>query len=152
MKSRIQYQSGTSTTPITKSPYRLAPNEMKELKKQLDKLLEKGFIRPSSSPLGAPILFVKNKDGSMRMCSDYKKLNKVTIKNKCPLPRMDDLFDQIQGACHFFKIDIRSGYHQLKLKKEDISKTAFCTRYGHYKFTVMLFGLTNVPAAFIQKH
>ncbi|KAD6796059.1 hypothetical protein E3N88_06955 [Mikania micrantha] len=138
------------TAPIAKSPYRLAPTEMTELKKQLDELLEKGFIRPSSSPWGAPILFVKKKDGSMRMCIDYRELNKVTIKNKYPLPRIDDLFDQLQGACHFSKIDLRSGYHQLKVQEEDIPKTAFRTRYGHYEFTVMPFGLTNAPAAFMD--
>ncbi|KAD5317282.1 hypothetical protein E3N88_17228 [Mikania micrantha] len=138
------------TAPIAKSPYRLAPTEMKELKKQLHELLEKGFIRPSSSPWGAPILFVKKKDGSMRMCIDYRELNKVTIKNKYPLPRIDDLFDQLQGACHFSKIDLRSGYHQLKVQEEDIPKTAFRTRYGHYEFTVMPFGLTNAPAAFMD--
>ncbi|KAK1427604.1 hypothetical protein QVD17_16293 [Tagetes erecta] len=136
--------------PIAKAPYRLAPTEMKELKKQLDELLEKGFIRPSSSPWGAPVLFVKKKDGSMRMCIDYRELNKVTIKNRYPLPRIDDLFDQLQGACYFSKIDLRSGYHQLKVQEEDISKTAFRTRYGHYEFTVMPFGLTNAPAAFMD--
>ncbi|KAI3704673.1 hypothetical protein L1987_74900 [Smallanthus sonchifolius] len=137
-------------TPIAKSPYRLAPTEMAELKKQLDELLEKGFIQPSSSPWGAPILFVKKKDGSIRMCIDYRELNKVTIKNRYPLPRIDDLFDQLQGACHFSKIDLRSGYHQLKVHDNDISKTAFRTRYGHFEFTVMPFGLTNAPAAFMD--
>ena len=139
-----------NTSPISKSPYRLAPTEMKELKKQLEELLEKGFIRPSSSPWGAPILFVKKKDGSMRMCIDYRALNKVTIKNRYPLPRIDDLFDQLQGASVFSKIDLRSGYHQLKVQEEDIPKTAFRTRYGHYEFTVMPFGLTNAPAAFMD--
>ena len=131
------------TAPIAKAPYRLAPTEMLELKKQLDELLEKGFIRPSSSPWGAPILFVKKKDGSIRMCIDYRELNKVTIKNRYPLPRIDDLFDQLQGARYFSKIDLRSGYHQMKVQEEDIPKTAFRTRYGHYEFTVMPFGLTN---------
>ena len=129
-----------STAPIAKAPYRLAPTEMLELKKQLDELLSKGFIQPSSSPWGAPVLFVKKKDGSMRMCIDYRELNKVTIKNRYPLPRIDDLFDQLQGARYFSKIDLRSGYHQLKVQEEDIPKTAFRTRYGHYEFTVMPFG------------
>ena len=124
---------------------------MKELRTQLDDLLAKGFIRPSSFPWGAPILFVKKKDGSMRLCIDYRELNKVTIKNRYPLPRIDDLFDQLQGASYFSKIDLRSGYHQLKVKDEDVHKTAFRTRYGHYEFLVMPFGLTNAPAAFMEK-
>ena len=122
------------TNPISIAPYRMAPTELKELKEQLQELLDKGFIRPSSSPWGAPVLFVKKKDGTMRMCIDYRQLNKVTIKNRYPLPRIDDLFDQLQGASHFSKIDLRSGYHQLKIRREDILKTAFRTRYGHYEF------------------
>ncbi|GJX12525.1 putative reverse transcriptase domain-containing protein [Tanacetum coccineum] len=137
-------------TPIAKAPYRLALSEMKELMSQLQELLDKGFIRPSSSPWGAPILFVKKKDGSMRMCIDYRELNKVTVKNVYPLPRIDDLFDQIQGARWFSKIDLRSGYHQLKVREEDIPKTAFRTRYGHFEFVVMPFGLTNAPAIFMD--
>lgn len=137
-------------TPVAKAPYRLAPSEMKELMSQLQELLDKGFIRPSSSPWGAPILFVKKKDGSMRMCIDYRELNKRTVKNKYPLPRIDDLFDQLQGASCFSKIDLRSGYHQLKVREEDVAKTAFRTRYGHYEFLVMSFGLTNAPAAFMD--
>ncbi|KAM0059597.1 putative nucleotidyltransferase, Ribonuclease H [Helianthus debilis subsp. tardiflorus] len=136
--------------PIARAPYRLAPTEMKELRTQLDELLAKGFIRPSSSPWGAPVLFVKKKDGSMRLCIDYRELNKVTIKNRYPLPRIDDLFDQLQGANYFSKIDLRSGYHQLKVRDEDVHKTAFRTRYGHYEFLVMPFGLTNAPAAFMD--
>ncbi|KAJ9558426.1 hypothetical protein OSB04_013040 [Centaurea solstitialis] len=137
-------------TPIAKAPYRLAPSELKEMLAQLQELLDKGFIRPSTSPWGAPVLFVKKKEGTMRMCIDYRELNKVTVKNKYPLPRIDDLFDQLQGAKFFSKIDLRSGYHQLKVREEDIPKTAFRTRYGHYEFLVMSFGLTNTPAAFMD--
>ncbi|KAI3691369.1 hypothetical protein L2E82_49718 [Cichorium intybus] len=137
-------------TPVAKTPYRLAPSEMQELSGQLQELLEKGFIRPSSSPWGAPVLFVKKKDGSFRMCIDYRELNKLTIKNRYPLPRIDDLFDQLQGATYFSKIDLRSGYHQLRVHEEDVHKTAFRTRYGHYEFLVMPFGLTNAPAAFMD--
>ncbi|GJS28235.1 putative reverse transcriptase domain-containing protein [Tanacetum coccineum] len=133
--------------PVAKSPYRLAPTEMQELSNQLKELQEKGFIRPSSSPWGAPVLFVKKKDGSFRMCIDYRELNKLTVKNRYPLPRIDDLFDQLQGLRYFSKIDLRSGYHQLRVREEDIPKTAFRTRYGHFEFTVMPFGLTNAPAS-----
>ncbi|GKC71808.1 putative reverse transcriptase domain-containing protein, partial [Tanacetum coccineum] len=128
----------------------LAPSEMLELSNQLKELQEKGFIRPSHSPWGAPVLFVKKKDGSMRMCIDYRELNKLTIKNRCPLLRIDDLFDQLQGVYCFSKIDLRSGYHQLRVREEDIPKTVFRTRYGHFEFTVMPFGLTNAPAIFID--
>jgi hypothetical protein len=138
------------TQPISIPPYRMAPAELKELKNQLQDLLNKGFIRPNCSPWGAPVLFVKKKDGSFRLCVDYRQLNKITVKNKYPLPRIDDLFDQLQGSQCFSKIDLRSGYHQLKIKDEDISKTAFRTRYGHYEFLVMSFGLTNAPAAFMD--
>ncbi|XP_050238154.1 uncharacterized protein LOC126687641 [Mercurialis annua] len=126
---RIDLQSGTN--PISQAPYRMTPAELKELK-------------------GALVLFVKNKDGTMRLCIDYRQLNKVTIRNKYPLPRIDDLFDQLQGARVFSKIDLRSGYHQLKIKNPDVPKTAFRTRYGHYEFLVMPFGLTNAPAAFMD--
>ena len=138
------------TEPVSKAPYRMAPVEMKELAIQLQDLLEKGIIRPSVSPWGAPVLFVRKKDGSLRLCIDYRELNKLTIKNRYPLPRIDDLFDQLKDAVHFSKIDLRSGYHQLKIKPEDIPKTAFRTRYGHYEFLVMAFGLTNAPAAFMD--
>ncbi|KAL5836129.1 hypothetical protein ACOSQ4_015626 [Xanthoceras sorbifolium] len=138
------------TSPVSIAPYRMAPAELKELKIQLQELLDKGFIRPSVSPWGAPVLFVKKKDGSLRLCIDYRQLNKLTVKNKYPLPRIDDLFDQLRGACVFSKIDLRSGYHQLRIKESDIPKTAFRTRYGHYEFVVMPFGLTNAPAAFMD--
>ncbi|GMJ07948.1 hypothetical protein HRI_004464000 [Hibiscus trionum] len=128
----------------------MAPVELKELKKQIQELEDKGFIRPSISPWGAPVLFVKKKDGSMRLCIDYRKLNKVTIKNKYPLPRIEDLFDQIKNAAVFSKIDLRSGYYQMRVKEEDVPKTAFRTRYGHYEFLVMSFGLTNAPVAFMD--
>ncbi|GKC01531.1 putative reverse transcriptase domain-containing protein [Tanacetum coccineum] len=128
----------------------IGPAEMKELSDQLKELSDKGFIRPSSSPWGAPILFVKKKDGSFRMYIDYQELNKLTVKNRYPLLRIDDLFDQLQGSSVYSKINLRSGYHQLRVREEDISKTAFRTRYGHYEFQVMPFGLTNAPAVFID--
>jgi len=138
------------TRPISKAPYRMAPAGMKELKEQLEELLDLGFVRPSVSLWGAPVLFVKKKDGSMRLYISYRELNKVNIKNRYPLSRIDDLFDQLQGASVFFKIDLRSEYYQLKIKPEDVSKTAFRIRYGHYEFLVMPFGLTNTSAAFID--
>ncbi|KAL4026381.1 hypothetical protein IC575_014810 [Cucumis melo] len=144
----IELEPGT--VPISRAPYRMAPAELKELKVQLQELLDKGFIRPSVSPWGAPILFVNKKDGSMRLCIDYRELNKVTVKNRYPLPRIDDLFDQLQGATVFSKIDLRSGYHQLRIKDGDVPKTAFCSRYGHYEFIVTSFGLTNAPAVFMD--
>ena len=138
------------TTPIHKRPYRMAANELAEVKRQVDDLLQKGYIRPSSSPWGAPVIFVEKKDHTQRMCVDYRALNDVTIKNKYPLPRIDDLFDQLKGATVFSKIDLRSGYHQLRIKEEDIPKTAFTTRYGLFECTVMSFGLTNAPAFFMN--
>jgi hypothetical protein len=128
----------------------MASSELKELKEQLQKLLDKGFIYPSISPWGAPVLFVKKKDGSMSMCIDYRELNKVTIKNRYPLPRIDDLLDQLQGARVFSKVDLCSDYHQVRVKEEDIPKTVFRTRYGHYEFLVMSFELTNAPAVFMD--
>ncbi|GJU00491.1 reverse transcriptase domain-containing protein [Tanacetum coccineum] len=137
-------------TPVAKSPYRLAPLEMQELSGQLQELQDKGFIQPSHSPWGAPVLFVKKKDGSFRMCINYRELNKLTVKNRYPLPRIDDLFDQLQGSRFFYKIDLRSGYNQLRVHEDDIPKTAFRTRYGHFEFTIMPFGLTNAPAVFMD--
>ncbi|GKC72482.1 putative reverse transcriptase domain-containing protein [Tanacetum coccineum] len=136
--------------PVARAPYRLALSEMRELLEQLQELLEKGFISSSSSPWGAPVLFVKKKDGSFRMCIDYRKLNKFTVKNCYPLPRIDDLFDQLQGSSVYSKIDPRSGYHQLRVNEEDIPITAFRTQYGHFEFQVMPFGLTNVHAVFMD--
>jgi transposase InsO family protein len=127
----------------------MAPAELRELKTQLEELLEKGFIRPSTSPWGAPVLFVRKKDGTLRLCIDYRELNKVTVPNRYPLPRIDDLFDQLQGSQVYSKIDLRSGYHQLTIRPSDVPKTAFRTRYGHYEFLVMSFGLTNAPAYFM---
>ncbi|GAU43227.1 hypothetical protein TSUD_241170 [Trifolium subterraneum] len=138
------------TSPISMAPYRMSASELNELKKELEKLLEKKFIRPSVSPWGAPVLLVKKKEGSMRLCIDYRQLNKATIKNKYPLPRIDDLMDQLVGACVFSKIDLRSGYHQIRVKTEDVPKTAFRTRYGHYEYIVMPFGVTNAPGVFME--
>ncbi|KAL0553615.1 hypothetical protein IC582_007515 [Cucumis melo] len=140
----------TGTVPISRAPYRMASVELKELKVQLQELLDKGFIWSSVSPWGAPVLFVKKKDGSMCLCIDYRKLNKVTVKNKYPLPRIDDLFDQLQGATVFSKIGLRSGYHQLRIKDSDVPKTTFRSRYGHYEFIVISIGLTNAPAVFMD--
>ncbi|WVZ80953.1 hypothetical protein U9M48_028386 [Paspalum notatum var. saurae] len=138
------------TAPIAMRQYRMAPIEHEKVKKNIDELLAKGYIRPSSSPWAFPV-FVEKKDIDVkRMCVDYRALNKVTIKNKYPLPRIDDLFDQLQGACVFSKIDLRSSYHQLKIRPSDIPKTAFTTKYGLYEYTVMSFGLTNAPAYFMQ--
>ncbi|GJQ94645.1 putative reverse transcriptase domain-containing protein [Tanacetum coccineum] len=138
------------TAPVARAPYRLAPSEMKELSEQLKELSDKGCIRTSSSPWGAPVLFVKKKYGSFRMCIDYRELNKLTVKNHYPLPRIDDLFDQLHGSSVYSKIDLSLGYHQLRVREEDILKTAFRTRYGHYEFQVMPFGLTNAPAVFMD--
>ncbi|CAA7058315.1 unnamed protein product [Microthlaspi erraticum] len=144
----IELEPGTA--PISKTPYRMAPAELAELKKQIEDLLSKGFIRPSVSPWGAPVLFVKKKDGSFRLCIDYRGLNRVTVKNRYPLPRIDELLDQLRGATWFSKIDLASGYHQIPIDEADVRKTAFRTRYGHFEFVVMPFGLTNAPAAFMR--
>ncbi|GJS19796.1 putative reverse transcriptase domain-containing protein [Tanacetum coccineum] len=137
-------------THVARAPYRLALSEMQELSNQLQELADRGFIRPSTSPRGAPVLFVKKKDESFRMCIHYRELNKLSVKNRYQLPRIDDLFNQLQGLSVYSKIDLRSGYHQLRVRDEDIPKTAFRTRYGHYEFQVMLFGLTNAPAVFMD--
>jgi hypothetical protein len=143
----IQLQSGT--TPISRRPYKMTPKELAELKVQLNELLDKGYIRPSSSPWGCPALFVKKKDQTLRLCVDYRPLNVVTVKNKYTLPRIDILFDQLAGARVFSKVDLRSGYHQIKIRPEDVPKTSFSTRYGLYEYLVMSFGLTNAPAHFM---
>ncbi|GJT81663.1 putative reverse transcriptase domain-containing protein [Tanacetum coccineum] len=149
---QVEFQTDLipGAAPVARAPYRLAHSEMQELSNQLQELADRGFIRPSTSPWGAPVLFVKKKDGSFRMCIDYRELNKLTVKNRYPLPRIDDLFDQLQGSNTYSKIDLRSGYHQLRVRDEDIPKTAFRTRYGHYEFQVMPFGLTNAPAVFMD--
>jgi hypothetical protein len=137
------------TAPILRRPYRMPPNELAELKIQLGELLQKALIHPSSSSWGCPAIFVKKKDHSLRMCADYRPLNAVTIKNKYPLPRIDILFDQLSKAKVFSKIDLRSGYHQIKIHPEDIPKTTFSTRYGLYEYLVMSFELTNAPTHFM---
>jgi hypothetical protein len=138
------------TAAISKRPYRMSVEELKELKKQLMELQEARYIRLSSSPWGAPVLFVQKKDGSQRMCVDYRSLNDVTVKNKYLLPCIEDLFDQMRGARVFSKIDLRSGYHQMRIRPSDIPKTAFSTQYGLYEFTIMSFGLSNAPANFMN--
>eukprot|EP00983_Pelagomonas_calceolata_P039705 1137302-Pelagomonas_calceolata.AAC.2 len=128
--------------------FRLAPNELEELKKQLEELLSKGLIEPNSSPFGAPVLFVKKKDNTLRMCIDHRKLNSITIRNAYPLPCMDDLLDQLHGAKNSTSLDLRSGYHQVRIKPGDEYKTAFCTQFGHFQYRVTPFGLRNAPATF----
>ncbi|KAG8478765.1 hypothetical protein CXB51_028636 [Gossypium anomalum] len=137
-------------TPISIAPYGMAPIQLKELKVQLQELIDRGFVRSSYSLRGTPVLFLKKKDGTMRMCIDYRQLNKVTINNKYPLPQIDDLFDQLKGATVFSNIDLRSGYYQLRVKELDVPKTAFRTRYGHYEFLVIPFELTNALAVFMD--
>src|SRR6266542_4119718 len=127
----------------------MSPDQHKELKIQLQELLDKGFIHPSSSPWGCPALFVDKKGNTKRLCVDYRPLNAVTSKNKYPLPHIGILFDQLAGAKVFSKIDLRSEYHQIKIRAEDVPKTAFSTRYGLYEYLVMSFGLTNAPAFFM---
>jgi hypothetical protein len=138
------------TTPLSKRTYSVGP-KLVELKKQIDELLEKGYIRPSTSPWAALVLFVEKKDGMKRMCMDYRALNEVTIKNKYHLPRIEDLFDQLRGASVFSKIDLRLGYHQLRIQPSDISKTTFIAKYGLYEFTIMSFGLNSVFMDYLNK-
>jgi hypothetical protein len=144
---KIELQPGTAL--IAKAPYKMSPVELKELKIQLQGLPDKGYIRPSISPWGCSALFVEKKDKELRLCVNYRPLNAVTIKNKYPLPRNDILFDQLAGAQVFFKIDLRSDYHKIKIRVEDIAKTDFTTRYGLFEYLVMSFGLTNAPAHFM---
>ena len=139
-----------STSPISMTPHRMLPVKLQELKVQIQDLLDRGFIRLSTSPWGAPVLFAKKKDKTLRLCIDYRQLNRVTIKNRYPLPKIDDLFDQLRGAHVYSKIDLHTGYHQLRVKKADIPKTAFRTRYEHFEFIVMPFGLTNGPTTFMD--
>ena len=138
------------TGPVSMAPYRMALVELVELKKQIEELMAKQFIQPNTSPWGAPVLLVKKKDGSLRLCVDYKQLNKMTIKNKYSLPRKDDLMDQLHGSSVFLKIDLRSGYHQILVKADDVQKTAFRSRYGHYEYVVMPFSVTNASAVFMD--
>eukprot|EP00253_Pinus_taeda_P026722 PITA_26722 len=144
----IELKPGTQS--ISKTPYRMTTLELQELQIQLKELLDIGHIRPSISPWEVPVIFVKKKDGSLRLCIDYRDLNRATVKNQYPMPRTNDLFDQMKGVVVFSKIDLRSGYHQRKISENNISKTAFCTRFGHYEFTVVPFGLTNAPAVFMN--
>jgi hypothetical protein len=136
--------------PMSRTCYRMSTPELGELKLQLKEMMEKGYIQPSVSPWGTPTLFVKNKDGTLRLCIDYRQFNKMTLKNKYPLSRISELFDQLRGATVFFKIDLRSGYHQVRIKDEEIQETTFRTRYGHYEFVVVPFGLTNAPTTFMS--
>ena len=144
----IELHPGTSTISMT--PYRMAPVKLQELRVQLQGLLDKGFMKPSTSPWGAPVLFSKKKGKTLRLCIDYRQLNRVTIKNRYPLPRIDDLFDQLRGVRVYSKIDLRTGYHQLRVRDTDIPKTVFRTRYGHFEFRAMPFGSMNAPAAFMD--
>ena len=144
----IELHPGTFLISMT--PHRMAPVELQGLRVQLQELLDKGFIRPSTSPWGAPVLFAKKKAKTLRLCIDYRQLNRVMIQNRYPLPRIDDLFDKLRGARVYSKIDLRTGYHQLRVRETDIPKTAFRTRYGHFEFTVMPFGLANALVAFMD--
>jgi hypothetical protein len=138
------------TEPIARTPYRMSTPELQELRMQLKELLDLGLIHPSVSPWGAPVIFIRKKDGSWRLCIDYHQLNKAMIKNQYLLLRIDDLFDQMKGAMVFSKIDLRSRYHQLWIKEDDVPKTTFKMRFGHYEFTILPFGLTNAPGVFMS--
>jgi hypothetical protein len=138
------------SSPPNKAVYRMSPAELEELRKQLRELINRGLIRHSTSPYGSPIIFVKKKDGTFRLCVDYRALNNITVKNRYPLPRIDDLLDKLHGATVFTKIDLASGYHQLRLAEADIPKSAFRTRYGHFEYTVLPFGMCNAPATFMR--
>jgi hypothetical protein len=140
----------SETESIERTPYRMSTLELQELKMQLKELSDLGLIHPSVSPWGAPIIFIQKKDGTWRLFIDYRQLNKSMIKNQYPLPRIDDLFDQIKGVTVFSKIDLQSGYHQLQIKEDDVPKTTFKTRFGHYEFIVLSFGLTNAPRLFMS--
>jgi hypothetical protein len=142
----IELASGA--VPVSRTPYRMSTPELVELKLQLKEMMDRGYIWPSVSPWGAPVLFVKKKDGTLRLCIDYRQLNKATIKKKYPLPMIDDLFDQLGGASIFSKIDSRYGYHQVRIKGEDIPKNAFRTRYGHYEFVVSAIWVNQCPYHF----
>ena len=146
LEHEIELEPGSR--PVARAAYKMSVPEAIELKEQLTLLIEQGFIRPSVSPWGAPVLFQKKKDGTFRLCIDFRGLNQCTIKNKYPIPRIDELLDRLYGAQYFSKIDLRSGYYQVKIRQEDIPKTAFNTRFGHFEFSVMPFGLTNAPATF----
>ncbi|MCO5552042.1 hypothetical protein L7F22_005552 [Adiantum nelumboides] len=136
------------SSPPNKPPYRVSQAQQEEIMRQVNELVEKGMVRPSSSPFCSPVLLVHKKDGTYRMCVDYRALNKITIKNRFPVPRIEDLFDKLQGSTYFSRIDLKSGYHQIRIVNEDILKTAFCTTFGLYEYLVMPFGLTNAPATF----
>jgi hypothetical protein len=148
MPFKIDTEPGA--TPVNRLIYRLSPSELEELRRTLDDLLAKGFIQPSNSPWGGPVLFAPKEDGGLRFCIDYRGLNKQIKENAYPLPRADDLIDQLQGAEYFSEIDLRSGYWQIPISSDDVQKTAFCTRYGHFEWLVLPFDLTNAPAAFMD--
>jgi hypothetical protein len=148
LKFTIDLKLGTE--PIERTPYQMSTPELQELRMQLKELLDLGIIRPNVSPWGANVIFIKRKEGSWRLCIDYRQLNKATIKNQYPLPRIDDLFDQMKDTTMFSKIDLRSGYHQLLIKEDEVPKTVFKTRFGHYEFIVLPFGLTNTPGVFMS--